>query len=738
MKVTGILLFRVPRMAGSQPILLGSAMDVSHFSFFERSTAKEFILFACRTISRSAPYNQRQTVKEREYVVYVVNQSGLVVLVVADEAYPRGSGFAVCKKVAEEYMGAEGDAWMSIQQDNKKSVPLLDKLLVQAQDPANVDKIAKVQSEIDETKRAVETTIHKMLNRGETLENLASMSNDLSVQSKMFVKQAKDINNAYRARLSHALALAAPASRRPCCPIPSHCPWCPVAPAVLSRCVRPVPSHAPHLSVPPCRAVHPVPSCRVALSVRVALPVPSRRAAPAGLVRSRRGARPVTELTIEVLESALKDVERNLRSVASTFGAVPPPLFHGCTVPQLPTFTASLATAATDVTAVVVTTSSRTRGRSGRRDGQGAGGGGGGGVASGGGGSTEVGGATRAAASDSPAAAGGGDAQVRQAPAGPPAAGAGVAAWYLTQRQQQQHPLLSQQPQQTPGQGSGPRQPSCGAVHPPCTYLVQTGARRGLPCGRTHPPGQCFAKITDTLRAAYGVGGPAPEWLPLVQTYGLALWGMSASHLLDLLGTPHAMYVVVDSSASDSVYSSVVSLGASVGEVSIASVCTCVDTSLGAAPEDTSLSFALDCGASHCFFRDHTTLTPLPAPVSVALADPTSRPVTARYTTTFPCPADPLGFLTGFHVPSFSRNLVGVRPLVSSHVGMWIEPSIETAVCVDGDTYVPLATFTAEPGSGLYTLHTGPRGQQQQRHRQRQQQQRQWQQQHQQQKQQHH
>ncbi|CAI7920579.1 unnamed protein product [Closterium sp. NIES-53] len=36
-----------------------------------------------------------------------------------------------------------------------------------------------------------------------------------------------------------------------------------------------------------------------------------------------------SELTIEVLESALKDVERNLRSVASASDAVPPPLFHG-------------------------------------------------------------------------------------------------------------------------------------------------------------------------------------------------------------------------------------------------------------------------------------------------------------------------------------------------------------------------------------------------------------------------
>ncbi|CAI7739866.1 unnamed protein product [Closterium sp. NIES-53] len=158
------------------------------------------------------------------------------------------------------------------------------------------------------------------------------------------------------------------------------------------------------------------------------------------------------------------------------------------------------------------------------------------------------------------------------------------------------------------------------------------------------------------------------------------------------------MYDVFDSCAPDSDYSSVVSLGASVSEVPVASVGTCVDTSLGAAPEDTSLSFTLDSGASHCFFRDHTTLASFPAPVSVALADPTLGPVTARYTTTLPCPAVPSGFLTGFHVPSFSRNLVGVRSLVRCHVGVWIEPSGKTAVCVDGDTYAPLAIFTVELG----------------------------------------
>ncbi|CAI7901972.1 unnamed protein product, partial [Closterium sp. NIES-53] len=349
-----------------------------------------------------------------------------------------------------------------------------------------------------------------------------------------------------------------------------------------------------------------------------------------------------SELTIEVLEPALKDVESNLCLVASASGAVPPPLFHGCIDPQLPTFTTSLATAATDVTAAAVTTSSRSWGRSGKRGGRGAGGGGGG--------------------------AGGGDARVHQPPIGMATAGGGAAAWYLTQQQQQQQlPLPSQQPQQQ--------------------QRNLAGARRGQACGRSHPPGQCFAQLTVTLRAACGVDGPAPDWLPLVQTYGPALWGMSASQLVDLLGNPHAMYAVVDSSAFDSIYSSVFSLGASLAE---------------------------DFRALHCFFRERMALTPLPTPVSLAIADPTSGPVTARYTTTLPCLAIPFGSLIGFHLPSFSRNLVGVRPLVSQHMGVWIEPSGKAAVCVDGDTYAPLATFTAEPGSGLYTLHTGPRGQQQQ------------------------
>ncbi|CAI7855502.1 unnamed protein product [Closterium sp. NIES-54] len=59
----------------------------------------------------------------------------------------------------------------------------------------------------------------------------------------------------------------------------------------------------------------------------------------------------------------------------------------------------------------------------------------------------------------------------------------------------------------------------------------------------------------------------------------------------------------------------------------------------GTKPAEALHTFTLDSGASRCFFRDSTTLTPLPAPIPVRLADPSGGPVVARSSTVLPCPA---------------------------------------------------------------------------------------------------
>ncbi|CAI7824221.1 unnamed protein product, partial [Closterium sp. NIES-53] len=105
----------------------------------------------------------------------------------------------------------------------------------------------------------------------------------------------------------------------------------------------------------------------------------------------------------------------------------------------------------------------------------------------------------------------------------------------------------------------------------------------------------------------------------------------------------------------------------------------------GTAPAQALHTFTLDSGASRCFFHHSTTLTPVPAPVPVRLADPFGGPVVARSSTVLPCPAVPSGSLSGLHLPSFSTNLVSPAALQDVMV-----------------------TTTTPGGSSLYTLATVP------------------------------
>ncbi|CAI7879540.1 unnamed protein product [Closterium sp. NIES-54] len=111
-----------------------------------------------------------------------------------------------------------------------------------------------------------------------------------------------------------------------------------------------------------------------------------------------------------------------------------------------------------------------------------------------------------------------------------------------------------------------------------------------------------------------------------------------------------------------------------------------------------------------------TTATEAPTPATTPSAATTSAtsnaPIAYTTTTTPATTATTLATLAlaDAALPTKSRS----SPIILSTKD--IEPSGENADCVDRDTYAPLATFTAEPGSGLYTLHTGLRWQQQQQH----------------------
>ncbi|CAI7802688.1 unnamed protein product [Closterium sp. NIES-54] len=204
----------------------------------------------------------------------------------------------------------------------------------------------------------------------------------------------------------------------------------------------------------------------------------------------------------------------------------------------------------------------------------------------------------------------------------------------------------------------------------PCTYVLRSGTRSGEVCGLPHTTQRCFGCLTDAWRTQFPDAVELPRWHDLL-LQNVPIFDIDFDAILA------AMYALADSAEGDCYLSvppdpgiAAAALGASAAAALGASASAATGTGAssapgagasplsGIAPTESLHTFTLESGASHSFFRDSTTLTPLRRLVAVSLADPSGGPVLAHSSTILPCPAAPSGLLSGLHLPSFSTNLV--------------------------------------------------------------------------------
>ncbi|CAI7883973.1 unnamed protein product [Closterium sp. NIES-54] len=235
-----------------------------------------------------------------------------------------------------------------------------------------------------------------------------------------------------------------------------------------------------------------------------------------------------------------------------------------------------------------------------------------------------------------------------------------------------------------------------------CPYVIRTGDRTGQTCGTlSHTQSRCFAHLSDAWRTEFGDDAELPDWVELL--------GQRVDiYALDYAAILTAMYALSFSAEGDC-YLCVPPDPSITPGIAPAALGACESAPLGTAPAQALHTFTLDSGASHCFFRDSTTVTPLPAPVPVSLADPSGGPVLARSSTVLPCPAVPSGELSGLHLPSFSTNLVSNAVFQDAGVDTFTPGRQRVAICTCSQTGRHLATFTRAPRSSLYTLTTASR-----------------------------
>ncbi|CAI7913651.1 unnamed protein product [Closterium sp. NIES-54] len=366
-----------------------------------------------------------------------------------------------------------------------------------------------------------------------------------------------------------------------------------------------------------------------------------------------------TSLTVDLLEQHLLAAETSAVAIGAARGTPRPPFFEGCSPsPLAPSYASTVAadiSVAEDVGAASASAKHRSNKGKGGRGGGGGNGGGGGGSGSGGGGSSGGGGGGGTVGGSGGSGGGGGGSGGSGGSGGGGTGGGGTGARRVGslggQRQQQQRRRETLSPQQL-------RELFLrGASGGSCTYVIRTGDHAGQTCGWLHTQHRCFSHLDDAWRADFGDDFELPRWADLHKSR-IAIFDLDFDAILS------AMYALSISAEGDC-YRCVppdpgiaaAALGASES-----------GTLRGTAPVEALHTFTLDSSASRCFFRDSTTLTPLPAPVPDRLVDPSRGADVARSCTVLPCLAVPSSSLSSLHLPSFSMNLVSTAALQDAMV----------------------------------------------------------------------
>jgi len=83
---------------------------------------------------------------------------------------------------------------LAVASDCALPVPAIQELFVKFQNPAEADKLTKIEKDLEEVKQTVTQSMDDLLKRGESLDQLMEKSKDLSSTSVQFYRTAKKNN----------------------------------------------------------------------------------------------------------------------------------------------------------------------------------------------------------------------------------------------------------------------------------------------------------------------------------------------------------------------------------------------------------------------------------------------------------------------------------------------------------------------------------------------------------------
>ena len=194
-----ILSIHVFSLYKEKPIILSSAFSLSFVSIFQRGTLKNFLNFHSRlVIERVKKDTHAQVALEKGICYAVASDDNIGVTMICDEEYPKRVAIDFLLKVHDNFKLFQTQNNLNLNAYEKDTDVKYDYIATEIeewQDPSKKDNIMKLQNELNDVHDIMRQNLNELLKKQENLESLMAKSQDLSLASVNFYKQAKKTNS---------------------------------------------------------------------------------------------------------------------------------------------------------------------------------------------------------------------------------------------------------------------------------------------------------------------------------------------------------------------------------------------------------------------------------------------------------------------------------------------------------------------------------------------------------------
>ena len=196
MKILSIHIFS---LYNNKPIILSSAFSLAFVSIFQRGTLKDFLNFHSRLVIERVQKDTHAQVQLEKGICYAIaNEDKIGVTLISDEEYPKRVAIDFLLKIHDNFktfLAQQNVNLNSIEKDTDLKFDYIATEIEAWQDPSKKDNIMKLQNELNDVHDIMRQNLNELLKKQENLESLMAKSQDLSLASVNFYKQAKKTNS---------------------------------------------------------------------------------------------------------------------------------------------------------------------------------------------------------------------------------------------------------------------------------------------------------------------------------------------------------------------------------------------------------------------------------------------------------------------------------------------------------------------------------------------------------------